>query len=65
MSINYLLFLFLFGVVVMYVQVVLVVCLVLVFLLAAAAQFTERADTVALLCGLMFAVVGVVGYISL
>lgn len=49
----------------MHVQVILVVCLVLVFLLAAAAQFTERADTVALLCGLMFAVVGVAGYISL
>lgn len=49
----------------MYVQVILIVCLVLVFLLAAAAQFTERADTVALLYGLMFAVVGVVGYISL
>ena len=49
----------------MYVQVILVVCLVLVFLLAAAAQFTERTDTVALLYGLMFAVIGVVGYISL
>ena len=49
----------------MHVQVVLVVCLVLVFQLAAAAQFTERADTVALLSGLMFAVIGVVGYISL
>ena len=41
------------------------VCLVLVFLLAATAQFTERADTVALLYGLMFAVIGVVGYILL
>lgn len=49
----------------MYVQVVLVACLILVFLLATAAQFTERADTVALLYGLMFAVIGVVGYISL
>ena len=54
-----------FGVVVMYVQVVLVACLILVFLLATAAQFTERTDTVALLYGLMFAVIGVVGYISL
>ena len=49
----------------MYVQVVLVVCLVLVFLLAAAAQFTERADTAALLYGLMFAAIGVLAYTAL
>ena len=40
-------------------QYLMVAALIIVFLLSAAAQFTERADTVALLYVLMFAVIGV------
>lgn len=46
-------------------QYLMVAALIIVFLLSAAAQFSERADTAALLYGLMFSAIGVLAYTAL